>query len=295
MPPSTAAPLALAPGAAPLPATRRAGGRAPARLLIGRLLLALHGAGGAPPALREVADLRLESIGGAVRELLLSDAGGPLDVHLASGCCRMLLLPWNRQLTSAERWHNLARARFEEKFGAASEEWDLRLAHDLPGRDRLAVAWPASLRDALAATPHVRSVRIDLLEQLTGLLAREPGRSGCIAEIEADGAQLLLLLGGRVRRIRSCRFEQAAELVSVLRAEWAALEPTDGMTGGAKESVGDAASGAVTRAAAGAPAGALALAVSTPFAQRDGARAGAFAALAAELGFRQGAPLPAWA
>jgi hypothetical protein len=255
---------------------RRRRHRGAARLHIGRRALdlvnapATAGSPGSAPTHIELADSRAAAIAAAVHDLLGTLGKQPVEVRLASGWCRLLLLPWNAQLTNAQRWANYARARFEEKVGETSETWDLRIGADLPGRDRIAVAWPAGLRTALAALPSVRSVRVDLLEHMGDLLALRPSFSGCLAEIDKDGAAVLLIIKGRVRRIRTCRYEQPDELVSALRAEWATLDAAE----------------------LDLSAESLELALATS--QRDSAPALALAALTTELGFGKTILLPAW-
>jgi hypothetical protein len=253
----------------------RARGTGRTRLRIGRRSLDLQACTPAPDtrATRlDVAGASLEATCSAVQQLLAARAERSVEARLASGLCRLMLLQWNAQLTSAERWKNYARARFEDIFGADFEAWELHLATDLPGRDRVAVAWPARLRDTLAACPAVRSVRVDLLEQMGTLLARESGFSGCLAEIDIDGAAFLLFVDGRLRRIRSCRYDHAEELASALRAEWAALAQGDER--------------ASTRP--------LSIALVAPVAPREAERARALAALSSELGFARTLNLPAW-
>jgi hypothetical protein len=165
----------------------------------------------------------------------LADAAGGLrgllaehprmDVELRLGCswCRLLLVPWLVQLTREERWNNVARARFEEVFGDGAHGWEIQVARNLPGHDRLAVAWPAPLNAELSAMRQVRSARVDLLEHLSVLLSAEPGFSGALAEIDEDSAGFILLVDGRVRRVRCSRFDDVDGLVTALRAEWASV------------------------------------------------------------------------
>jgi hypothetical protein len=252
--------------------------RGAARLHIGRQSLDLRNApataaDSAPmPKHLDVTDVGPAAIASRAQGLLATLGKQPVEVRLASGWCRLMLLPWNAQLTNSLRWQNYARARFEESFGEDCEAWDLQLASDLPGRDCIAVAWPAALRVALTALPAVRSVRVDLLERMGELIGQHPAFSGCLAEIDAAGASLLLIVNGRLRRIRTCHFERADALVSALRAEWASLDA-------AEEEV---------------PTEPLALALASPPAGRDGARTRAIASLSAELGFGKTILLPAW-
>jgi hypothetical protein len=243
----------------------RAGARLrPARLYLGRQAIEWRpgGPAGAPVqlALPEGGALPAAQ---ALRDLLAAHPGRTFELRLSHACCRLLLLPWLEQLSGPERWRNYARARFEERYGEDAGRWDLQLGLDLPGCERIAVAWPRALREALSPLAALRSVRADLPERLGELLRSHPRFTGALLEIEADGAGMLLLSRGQVRRVRSCRFEDADGLASALRAEWAALCAQDGQLGAAART----------------------LALATPFGRRDAARAQAIARLAPELGF----------
>lgn len=249
-------------------------GRARLRLFLGRQGLRESGDTVSHTADREQAFEGQPS--GAIESRLARLTAGarriPVDVHLGGGWCRLLLLPWHAQLTGAQRWRNLAQARVEEQFGVDVGQWELQLAQDLPGRERLAVAWPAALHALLQGCAAVRSVRVGLLEQLQDLVGRQPQFCGCVAELEGDALLALFVAHGRLRRIRACRVDPPAQLASALRTEWAGL--------------------AALRV--DVPEDARLLALSVPLAQRDAARAQAIADHCAELGFARVLPLPAW-
>jgi hypothetical protein len=238
------------------------------RLLLGRQALRDADSGEQP-----LPGLAADAIDTHLRARTGSSRRRAIDLHLTAGWTRLLLLPWHAQLTGMDRWRNVARARFEEQFGEDAAPWQFQPALDCPGRERLAVAWPAALGDILRGHAAVRSVRLDILEQLQALLKREPALSGCVAELEGDALLVLFIAQGRLRRIRSCRLGQPAELASALRTEWAGL------------------------AAAGidVPAAARLLALSSPLPQRDVAQARSIAAQCAELGFARSVSLPVWA
>ena len=151
-----------------------------------------------------------------------------IDARLSCAWTRVMILPALPQLTSEERWRNYARARFEQIYAAGSDSWDMRLGRSWPGADRVAVAWPTSLRAQLIGHRNVQSVRVTLLEDLEVLLSQMPTFSGCLAQIEECGAGLMLVRRGRLRRARWCRFEDAEGLAASMAAEWASvcvLEP----------------------------------------------------------------------
>jgi len=171
-------------------------------------------------------------LGSLAARLAASESTRPIRIVLEGGLARLFLLPWLDALSSESRWRNYAASRFEQTFGESLEAWDLQFASDWPGRDRLAAAWPAPLRTALAACSNVRSVRLAVLEHLGALLAREPAFSGCLGEVGSGGATLLLLVRGRVLRARWRRAGDTAALGAALRSEWAAAVDRAGAQGG---------------------------------------------------------------
>jgi len=164
------------------------------------------------------------------------------------------------------------RARFDQVYGEGAGDWEIQVGRGLPGQDRMAAAWPAGLHTELQAHRQVRSVRVALLDHLGVLLAHEPQFSGCIAEVEADGAGFLMLVRGVARRVRWCRFDHPDGLLTAVRTEWANVlaggEPLD-------------------------PAG-LALALLPPAPEPESERAAIVAALASGLGFHRAFSLPEW-
>lgn len=206
----------------------------------------------------------------AVRGMLASHPKVRVAVNLACRWSRILVLPWIAQLTREERWRNYARTRFEQVFGQAGDEWDLRIGRDAPGCDRIAVAWPERLRSAIASHGNVRTVRVDLLERLGVLLRHEPRFTGCLLELESDGAGFLLMLQGNVRRARWCRFDDADGLIGAVQSEWAIV----GHEAGAQ------------------PNSRPALALTPPAPVTGSERAQIVAALAGNLGFRRAFCLP---
>jgi hypothetical protein len=214
----------------------------------------------------------VEAACAAVRALLGSYDRTAIDVHLACGWGRLLLLPWMDQLTTELRWQTYAQARFEQVFGESTQAWEIHVAGDVPGRDRIAVAWPQALRQTLAAHRNVRSVRIGLLEHLGVLLAHEPDFSGCLIEIESDGAGFVLLLNGRARRVRWSRFDDDEGLSAAVRSEWAS----------------------VIAAESESPVAGIGLGLTPPIPEPGSARAATVGALATGLGFNRAFSLPEW-
>jgi hypothetical protein len=250
--------------------------REPALLQLGMHAIVLRAPAGAVADIggteRALEAPTLDAACAAVRALLAGHDKTPIHVHLACAWSRLLLLPWMDQLTSEQRWRTYAQARFEQVFGEDARDWELQLAIDAPGRDRIVVAWPVALRDALAAHANVRSVRVGLLEHLGVLLRHEPAFTGCLTEIETDGAGFVLLVDGAPRRLRWCRFDTDEALASAVRSEWANVLAAD----------------------SAAPGGAAALAVTPPVPLPGSARALTIGTLATGLGFGRAFSLPEW-
>lgn len=149
--------------------------------------------------------------------------GARLDVRVASPLARIMVLPWSEAITGEARWQTFAQARFEQTYGDEGDRWEIRVARDLPGRDRIAVAWPAPLARALSGVRALRSARVGLLEHLAVLLHHMPAFTGCLAEIGEEGAAMVLVVSGEVRRARWRRHEDDASLAATLRSEWASV------------------------------------------------------------------------
>ena len=210
---------------------------------------------------------------GCLESVLDARPADRFELRLGCAWSRLLLLPWVDALTNEQRWLNYARARYEQVFGDDAQHWEVRVAPALPGSDRVAASWPKAMQQSLAQRQdRVRSVRVDLLEHLGVLLRREPEFSGCIAEIHDDDAGFLLLVGGRVQRIRWCRFEDAQGLIAAVETEWAAVRSDQP----AETDVGVACS----------------LALAPPIPQPDSDRARAVAGLVTAMGFDRAFSLP---
>lgn len=212
----------------------------------------------------------LEAVCSATNALLADHGKAPVEVRLACAWSRILLLPWVAQLIREEHWRNFAAARFDELHGDDAANWDIRMARDIPGRGRMAVAWPRRLQEVLAGFGQVRSVRVDMLEHLGNLVRHQPRFSGCVIEIDTDGAGFLLLLEGAVQRVRWCRYDGVDALASAVHGEWAAVL-------------------AAHERPADVPAS---LAVTPPALEAGSVRAEAIYELGARLGIREGFALP---
>jgi hypothetical protein len=161
-----------------------------------------------------------------------------LPVRVAASHSRMLLLPWLPQLTTPQRWRTLAMSRLEQG-GESAGQWMVQVADELPPQPRLAVALPAWLVQSLRDVLKPRSIALRMLHALGGLLAREPSFDGCVAEIGARSARLLMVRDGQVQRVRTRGFETPDEIVIAARLEWAATRTAQPVSGG-EEAVGSA-------------------------------------------------------
>jgi len=173
---------------------------------------------------RRLPDGGLDSMRAIAEECIYSHKDLSIDVRISCAWSRLLTLPAIAQLSREEHWRNYARARFEQIYVDDADKWNIQVSRDLPGCDRIAVAWPGALHGPLLAFANVRSVRIGLLEQLGRLLDQIPTFSGCLLEIEPGGAGMLLLSYGKLRRARWCRFENAQGLAAAVCAEWASVQ-----------------------------------------------------------------------
>src|ERR1700688_1713180 len=191
-------------------------------LQIGMRALSLHRTG-AQTVYRALENSGLEGACAGACALLAQNPRIRVRAQLACGWTRLLLLPWIDQLSREEHWRNYAAARFEEHFGEDAAGWQIRVARDLPGHARIAVAWPRRLCEELAAHRQLRSVRVGLLEHLGALLEYAPEFTGCIIELDGNGAGFLLLTGGKAQRVRWCRYDGAEGLASAVHAEWASV------------------------------------------------------------------------
>jgi hypothetical protein len=174
----------------------------------------------------------LGSLAAAIRRLVQEHPGdGAIDVRVAAAHARLFLVPWVAQLTSAARWQTYAASRFEQIHGEVAADWVVRVAPELPPRARLAVALPLELVRAVSAglagartgAGGGNSLRLALLEQVGDLVAGEARFSGCIVDIDAAAATLLIMVQGELRRVRTRHFDALEELAGTLRSEWAAF------------------------------------------------------------------------
>jgi hypothetical protein len=241
----------------------------PARLQIGMRAVTLQTAG-QPGTSITLDEPSLGAVCEAARSLLERRSDRSVQVHLGCGWSRILLLPWSEQLAREEHWRNLAVARFEELFGDDPAAWEIRVAINVPGRARIAVGWPKALYEALATHQEVTSVRVGLLEHLGVLLVQAPHFSGCVIELDTDGAGFLLLSHGVVQRARWRHYDGAQGLASAVHAEWANVLA-------ALDDQGDTLT---------------ALAVTPPALLPGSERAAAIQELVVRLGIREGFSLP---
>ncbi|MBV8209861.1 MAG: hypothetical protein JO133_07335 [Burkholderiaceae bacterium] len=171
----------------------------------------------------------LDSLAKPLQRLMKSKGVfGVSAARIASCHARMFLLPWVPELTTAERWNALAASRFEQAYGEPPDDWVLRVANETPPGARLVAALPAAMLDTLGRLAKPRSISIRLLDELGALITREPQFHGCIAEIGADSASLLMFCRGELRRLRSRRFEHLEEVSAAARSEWATACASDG-------------------------------------------------------------------
>jgi hypothetical protein len=152
---------------------------------------------------------------------------GTEALYLEADAARLLMLPWNAQLTSRDRWSTFAASCFERVYGEAPDEWVIRVADEAAPRSRLAAALPKPLLHSANAESPQRSVRMSVLEGLGQIVQKDPTFDGCVIEIGREGACLLVVVAGQLLRTRVRRFAGDEELAAAARSEWAAAAEDD--------------------------------------------------------------------
>jgi hypothetical protein len=173
---------------------------------------------------------------------------GADSVRVEAGAARLLMLPWNAQLTSRDRWSTFAASCFERVYGEAADDWVIRVTEEPAPRARLAAALPRVALHGANGESSRRSIKLSVLEGLGQVLQEDPKFNGCVVEVGRDGACLLVLVAGQLLRTRVRRFTGDDELAAAARSEWAAAAE-DGRTPTLAIGPADAASRAGARIA----------------------------------------------
>jgi len=145
----------------------------------------------------------------ALRELLAHPnlRRGDATVILSNHFMRYLLVPWNASLVTDEEQLAFARMRFVQIYGAAAQNWTLRLSGGAAGSSQVAAAVERPLIDTLTTLLQnspltLRSIQPQLMSAFNG--ARKAiGHDAWLAVAEPGRLQLGLLRGGRWLSLRS--------------------------------------------------------------------------------------------
>jgi hypothetical protein len=89
----------------------------------------------------------VRACGDAMKDL----AGGKVRVILSNHFAQFAIQPWNEDLKDGEEEAAMARHHFQEIYGSQAGNWNVQVDMALPGEDRLSVAVPNELLQALRA------------------------------------------------------------------------------------------------------------------------------------------------
>ena len=140
----------------------------------------------------------------------VADRGTRARVILANRLVRYALVPWSDALAGADEEAAFARHGFEQIYGDAAAQWELRVSDARAGTPRPAsavdAALPGALRDAFAAAGiRLESIQPRLMAVCNEQRRRLQGRHAWLALLEPGSLCLALLQQGRWVSIRSQR------------------------------------------------------------------------------------------
>jgi hypothetical protein len=154
------------------------------------------------------------------------ERGARVTLVLSSHHARYALLPWSPHLAREGEWEALARVQFEENFGPAAVDWEVRVSTSPKGEARVACAIDRSLLAELRAA--VRAAGAKLLSVQPGLMhafnarRREFRRNAAWLVAPEEGRLTLALIAQglwELVRIRNVGPGWRDELQSILRRE----------------------------------------------------------------------------
>ena len=134
----------------------------------------------------------------ALPEILRAYRTREASVVLADEFVRYALLPHNHAVKSTQQWMALGRHRFGALHGAASAEWDVKIAETAPFGARLACAVDRPLIEALVQTfvnagVHLVSVTPFLVAAFNRI-RQTVGNASCWIVVEEPGRLTLALI-----------------------------------------------------------------------------------------------------
>lgn len=163
----------------------------------------------------------------ALKEFLARPEAGPGDlwVVLSSHFARLLLVPWNAELSTPDELQAYAAAAFENVYGEAAAGWDVRVSPERPGAPRVACAVDRELLGALeqaaaGSRQRLTSVQPYLMACYNSLAGRMG--QGDFLFLLSEGDRASLLAGSRKvwRAVRSAPApDQPAALAALAERE----------------------------------------------------------------------------
>lgn len=140
----------------------------------------------------------------------LSGKNSRATVILSNQYLRYLLLPKSDALSSEAEELAFARHEFREVYGDETDLWELRLAHDYPGKFMIASAVEqgllAAIRKAFQAPGiSLESIQPHLMAAMNGSRRDFFGKNGWLALVENGNLCLSYLENGRCSWLRSQR------------------------------------------------------------------------------------------
>jgi hypothetical protein len=152
-------------------------------------------------------------------------AGMQAQVVLSNHFIHYMLVPWMDNLSDAEELV-FARHCFSEIYGAAADDWSVRVSLGRRGAPTLASAVPTKLLEDLRGAfekvaVRVHSIQPHLMAACNSCDAGLEGRSAWIALLERNSLCLAMLHQGQLTWVRQLRIgdEWHAELPAILERE----------------------------------------------------------------------------
>jgi hypothetical protein len=146
-----------------------------------------------------------------------------LHVVLSHSFVRFQLLAWDDSLVRDSDWMDVAKARFAQIHGVASDAWSLQLDDPHAGLPRLAGATDASLMAALRGLNDQGHVRLrsvmPLLARVTSVHRRRIPATGWLVIAEGGATTVVRIEQGVIARLRQRPHSPAVDLGSLLAQE----------------------------------------------------------------------------
>lgn len=152
--------------------------------------------------------------------------GAKVTAVVSSHHVRYALLPWSANLGGEREWEALARLRFDETFGTAVNDWEVRVSPEPKGAPRVAIAVDRAPLEALRAA--VKAAGAKLISVQPALMhafnaKRRVLRSGPAWLVAPEPGRLTLGLVARglweLVRVRNVGESWRDELEAILRRE----------------------------------------------------------------------------